>query len=69
MFEKLLRQLGTIGWHRGRSGSRTWLIVAAVAGGLRLLGRVTREHEEVLYRTLVVAGDQFEIVTKAPGKR
>jgi hypothetical protein len=69
MFETLIRQLSTIGWHRSRSGSRRWLIVAVVAGGLRLLQRVTREHEEVLYRTLVVAGDQFEIVTKAPAKR
>ena len=69
MFERLLRRLTTTGWKRGRAGSRGWLIVASVAGGLRLLRRVTRDHDEVLYRTRVVEGDQFEITTKAPAKR
>ena len=69
MFESLLRRLWTTGWRRGRAGSRGWLVVASVAGGLRLLRRVTREHEEVLYRTRVVEGDRFEITTKAPPKR
>jgi len=40
--------------------------VASVAGGLRLLYRVTRNREDILYRTRVVDGDRFEIVTKAP---
>jgi len=69
MFESLLRRLTTTGWRRGRSGSRAWLIVASVAGGLRLLRYVTRDKEEILYRTRVVAGDQFQITTKAPSKR
>jgi hypothetical protein len=69
MFESLLRRLSTTGWRLGRSGSRTWLIVASVAGGIRLLRYVARHHEEVLYRTRVVAGDQFEILTKVPPKR
>ena len=69
MFESLLRRAWTTGWRRGRAGSRGWLIVASVAGGIRLLRRVTRDHEEILYRTRVVAGDQFEIITKAPSKR
>jgi len=69
MFESLLRRLWTTGWRRGRSGSRSWMIVASVAGGLRLLRRVTRDHEEVLYRTRVVEGDRFEITTKAPPRR
>ncbi len=69
MVESLLRRLTTTGWRRGRAGSRGWLIVASVAGGLRLLRRVTREREDVLYRTRVVAGDQFEIIARAPTKR
>ena len=54
MLESLLRRLTTTGWRRGQSGSRTWLVVAAVAGGLRLLRYVTRDREEILYRTRVV---------------
>ena len=67
--ETLLRRLSAAGLRRGRSGSRGWLIVASIAGGLRLLRYVMREHEEVLFRTLVAPGDQFEITTKAPRKR
>ena len=53
----------------GQRGARGWLIVASIAGGLRLLRYVTREHEEILFRTLVAPGDQFEITTKTPRKR
>jgi hypothetical protein len=69
MFESLLRRLTTTGWRRGRSGSRAWLIVATVAGALRLLRHVARDREEILYRTRVVEGDQFEIITKPAPKR
>jgi hypothetical protein len=69
MYEPFLRRLFTAGWRRGRAGSRTWMIVASVAGGLRLLYRVTRSREDVLYRTRVLDGDRFEILAKAPAKR
>ena len=69
MFESFLRRLTSTGWRRGRTGSRGWLIVASIAGGLRLLRHVMRENEEILFRTSVKAGDQFEILTKAPRKR
>jgi len=69
MYDIFLRRLVTAGWRRGRAGSRTWMIVASVAGGLRLLYRVTRSREDILYRTRVVDGDRFEILTKAPAKR
>jgi hypothetical protein len=69
MLEAVLRQLTTTGWRRGRAGSRTWIVVASVAGGLRLLRRVTRDRDEVLYRTRVRPGERFEIVTRAPVKR
>jgi hypothetical protein len=45
------------------------MIVASVAGGLRLLYRVTRSRDDVLYRTRVRDGDRFEILAKAPAKR
>jgi hypothetical protein len=69
MLDAVLRQLTTTGWRRGRNGSRTWIIVASFAGGLRLLRRVSRNNPDVLYRTRVVTGDRFEIVTRAPAKR
>jgi hypothetical protein len=69
MYDIILRRLVAAGWRRGRAGSRTWMVVASVAGGLRLLYRVTRNREDILYRTRVVDGDRFEIVTKAPPRR
>ena len=69
MYDIILRRLSTAGWRRGRAGSRTWMIVASVAVGLRLLRRVSRSNEDVLYRTRVAPGDQFEILTKAPTRR
>jgi hypothetical protein len=69
MIEQLLRRVVTTGFRRGATGSRTWLVIAAVAGGLRLLRYVSRGGEEVLYRTLVLEGDRFEIITRSPGKR
>jgi hypothetical protein len=69
MLDALLRQLTTTGWRRGRAGSRTWILVASVAGGLRLLRRVTRSQDDILYRTRVQPGERFEIVTRAPAKR
>ena len=69
MFEQLLRRAVATGFRRGATGSRTWLVIAAVAGGLRLLRSVSRSGEEVLYRTQVVEGDRFEITTRSPGKR
>ena len=40
------------------------MIVGIVAGGLRILGRMAREDDAVLYRTVIKAGDVFEIVTR-----
>ena len=57
MFETLLRRLTH---HRMAPRpirlARLARSSASVAGGLRLLRYVAREHEEVLYRTRVVAG-------------
>jgi len=46
------------------SGSTPWLIVGMAAGGLRLLRRIARDEEEVLYRTAIRAGDVFEVVAR-----
>lgn len=69
MFESLLRRLWSTSWRRGRAGSRAWLVVAAAAGGVRLLRYVSRDKEDILYRTRVVPGDQFEVIATAPTKK
>ena len=69
MFETMLRRLWATGWRRGCDGSRAWMVVAAAAGGIRLVRRFTRDREDVLYRTRVMPGDQFEIVATQPTKK
>jgi hypothetical protein len=46
------------------SGSTPWLVVGVAAGGLRLLRRLARDEEKVLYRTAIKAGDVFEVVAR-----
>jgi hypothetical protein len=69
MFESLLRKLWATGWRRGRAGSRGWMVVAVAAGGVRLVRHVARDRDDVLYRTRVVPGDQFEITATPPVKK
>jgi hypothetical protein len=62
VYESLLRRLTRNGVRKGMSGSTPWLIVGIVAGGLRVLRRLARDEEDVLYRTAIKAGDVFEVV-------
>jgi hypothetical protein len=64
LFATLLRRLTTTGVRKGMAGSRGWLIVGVVAGGVRLLRWVARDETEVLYRTAIKPGDVFEVVTR-----
>jgi hypothetical protein len=64
VYASLLKRLTRNGFRNGMSGSTLWLIVGIVAGGLRLLARLGRDDEEVLYRTAIKAGDVFEVVTR-----
>ena len=64
MYASLLQRLTRDGFRKGMSGSTPWLVIGIVAGGLRLLARLARDDEEVLYRTAIKAGDVFEIVTR-----
>ena len=45
------------------------MVVAAAAGGVRLLRHVSRDKDDVLYRTRVMPGDQFEIVASPPANK
>ena len=64
MFEALLRRLTRTGIRRGMSGSRGWLVVGVVTGGVRILRRLARDDEDVLYRTAIKPGDSFEIIAR-----
>jgi hypothetical protein len=64
VYVSLLRRLTSNGLRKGFSGSTPWLVVGIVAGGLRLIHRIARDDEEVLYRTVVKAGDVFEVVAR-----
>ncbi|HYL50371.1 MAG TPA: hypothetical protein VEZ15_00230 [Acidimicrobiia bacterium] len=64
MFEALLRRLTRTGLRRGMSGSRGWLVLGIVTGGLRIVRRLARDEEEVLYRTAIKPGDTFEILAR-----
>jgi hypothetical protein len=64
VYASLLRRLTRNGLRKGVSGSTPWLIVGITAGGLRLLARLARDEEEVLYRTAIKAGDVFEVITR-----
>lgn len=64
MYSALLRRLTANGFRKGMAGSTPWLIVGTVAGGLRLLQRLARDEEEVLYRTAIKPGDVFEVITR-----
>ena len=45
-------------------GSRGWLLLGIVSGGVRLLRHLAQDEEEVLYRTKIEKGDRFEVITR-----
>jgi hypothetical protein len=45
----MLKSLVRIGFARGIGGSRAWLTVGVVAGGLRLLRRMAKREADVVY--------------------
>jgi hypothetical protein len=64
MFGALLRRLTRTGIRRGMSGSRGWFVLGVVTGGVRVLRRLARDEEDVLYRTAIKPGDTFEIIAR-----
>lgn len=67
MFGELLRWVSTSGLRRGIAGSRPWVVVAIVAIGARAIGRLAREPEPVLYRTVIRPGDVLRVTAGRPG--
>jgi hypothetical protein len=45
----MLKNLARIGFARGFGGSRAWLTVGVVAGGLRLLRKMAKREADVVY--------------------
>jgi hypothetical protein len=45
----MLKSLVRIGFARGIGGSRAWLTVGVVAGGLRLLRKMAKREADVVY--------------------
>jgi hypothetical protein len=45
----MLKSLARIGFARGFGGSRVWLTVGVVAGGLRLLKKMAKREADVVY--------------------
>ncbi len=58
----MLRTLFRIGVTRGLlGGSRPWLIVGALAGGLRLVGRMAAREPDVVYSEKLEPGRRLVI--------
>ena len=45
----MLKTLVRVGFARGIGGSRGWLALGVTAGGLRLLRRLAKREEEIVY--------------------
>lgn len=68
--DTLLRRLFGIGARRGVAGSRAWATLAVVTGALRLVRRMHRAHDEVVWRQALQPGDSFCVsVTAGPASR
>ena len=56
-----LKSLSNRGFDNGIAGSGIWLGIALVAGGLRLMGRIGKRKEKIVYTTELVPGQQLVI--------
>ena len=66
MLSILLRRLTITGYRRGLAGSRGWLLVGIAATSVRLLQRLARTDEAVVYRTVIRDGDILEVLARRP---
>jgi hypothetical protein len=57
----MLKSLVRIGFARGLGGSRVWLTLGVVAGGLRLLRRMATREEDVVYLEKLLPGQSVVI--------
>jgi len=57
----MLKTLVRVGLARGIGGSRCWLALGVTAGGLRLLRRMAKREEEVVYLEKLLPGESLVI--------
>jgi hypothetical protein len=57
----MLKSLVRIGFARGLGGSRGWLALGVVAGGLRMLRRLATREEDVVYLEKLLPGQSLVI--------
>jgi hypothetical protein len=57
----MLKSLVRIGFARGIGGSRGWLALGVVAGGLRLLRRMAKREADVVYSEELHPGQSLVI--------
>ena len=55
-----------LGFRRGMSGSRAWMVVGISAGTLQVLRRLSRDRTKVMYRAKMQDGDHFVITSRRP---
>ncbi len=68
--ESIVNRIFRAGVRRGVGGSQPWMVVAVVAGTVRVLRRVASPKPEVVWRQAMRPGDRFEIaVSDAPPTR
>lgn len=68
--ESIVNRLFREGTRRGFAGSQPWMIVAVLAGTVRVFRRMTNPKPEVVWRQAMKPGDQFEVtVREAPPTR
>ena len=57
----MLKSLVRIGFARGIGGSRGWLALGVVAGGLRMLRRMAKREPDVVYCEELYPGQSMTI--------
>ena len=57
----MLKSLVRVGFARGIGGSRGWLAVGVIAGGLRMLRKMAKREPDVVYREELRPGQSMTI--------
>ena len=65
----IINWLSRLGFRRGVQGSQPWLIVAIIAGTIRVLRRVNNSKCETIWRQALQPGDRFEVTVRPSKKR
>jgi hypothetical protein len=57
----MLKTLVRVGFARGIGGSRGWLALGVVAGGLRMLRKMAKRQADIVYREELYPGQTVSI--------